>query len=419
LSVAPFRAIEACRICGSTALESALDLGEQSLTGIFPRIRDASVTRGPLEIVKCSGEGTCGLVQLRHTYDANEMYGAEYGYRSSLNRSMVEHLGAKVKVLLGRSPVGSDDVVLDIGSNDGTTLGFYPDTARLIGIDPTATKFAKYYKKHIHVVTDFFSEGTFFRASEGRQAKIVTSISMFYDLERPLDFMRQVHAVLVEGGIWHFEQSYLPSMLAANSYDTICHEHVEYYALGPIVWMANRVGFSILDVTLNDVNGGSFAVTAVKAKPGATQHAAIVEVLLAAESRAGLHGLDPFVEFGERVRQHKRDLRELLQKCKRSGQRVFGMGASTKGNVILQYCEIDSDLISCIAEINADKFGCFTPGTGIPIVSEEDAMARKPDVLLVLPWHFRETFIRRATPMFESGVRLLFPLPTIELFPAS
>ena len=122
MSVAPFRAIEACRICGSTALESALDLGEQSLTGIFPRIRDASVTRGPLEIVKCSGEGTCGLVQLRHTYDANEMYGAEYGYRSSLNRSMVEHLGAKVKVLLGRSPVGSDDVVLDIGSNDGTTL---------------------------------------------------------------------------------------------------------------------------------------------------------------------------------------------------------------------------------------------------------------------------------------------------------
>jgi hypothetical protein len=131
-----------------------------------------------------------------------------------------------------------------------------------------------------------------------------------------------------------------------------------------------------------------------------------------------LHGLDPFAQFGEKVRQHKRDLRELLQKCKSSGQRVLGMGASTKGNVILQYCEIDSDLVSCIAEINADKFGCFTPGTGIPIVSEEDAMARKPDVLLVLPWHFRETFIRRAAPMLESGVRLLFPLPTIELFPA-
>jgi NDP-4-keto-2,6-dideoxyhexose 3-C-methyltransferase len=417
LSAAAFRAIEACRICGSNELQPAVDLGEQALTGVFPRVRDARITRGPLELVKCLGEGSCGLVQLRHTYDANEMYGAEYGYRSSLNRSMVEHLGAKVRALLQQSPVAAGDVVLDIGSNDGTTLGFYPETATLIGIDPTASKFAKYYKTHIHVVPDFFSQAAFFRASGGKQAKIVTSISMFYDLDRPLDFMREVYAVLVEGGTWHFEQSYLPAMLATSSYDTICHEHLEYYALAQIVWMADRIGFSIRDVTLNDTNGGSFAVTAVKVEPGSSQHVEVVARLLGEETRAGLQGLEPLVRFAEKARRHRDELRELLVGYKRNGKRVFGMGASTKGNVILQYCEVDASLVSCIAEVNADKFGCFTPGTGIPIVSEADAFAQKPDVFLVLPWHFRENIIRRVSPMLESGAKLLFPLPAIELYP--
>ncbi len=253
-----FREIDACRVCASTELHAVLHLGEQSLTGVFPRSPGANLTRGPLELVKCvGGEGRCGLLQLRHSYDPREMYGAEYGYRSSLNRSMVEHLSATVRSLLERSPIGAGDVVLDIGSNDGTALSFYPESARLIGIDPTAVKFARYYKDHVTVVADFFSGEAFFRASGGKQAKIVTSIAMFYDLERPLDFMRQVHAVLADDGIWHFEQSYLPSMLAANSYDTVCHEHLEYYSLETIVWMADRVGFSIVDVSLNSVNGGA------------------------------------------------------------------------------------------------------------------------------------------------------------------
>jgi NDP-4-keto-2,6-dideoxyhexose 3-C-methyltransferase len=418
LRAPPFRSIQSCRVCGSTNLASALNLGDQSLTGIFPRTRDADVTKGPLEIVKCVEDGACGLVQLRHTYDPGEMYGAEYGYRSSLNQSMVEHLGAKVKGLLERYPVESGDVVLDIGSNDGTTLGFYPEKARLIGIDPTAAKFAKYYREHISVVPEFFSQESFFRASGGKPARIVTSISMFYDLDRPLDFMNDVYAVLADGGIWHFEQSYLLSMLAMNSYDTICHEHIEYYALAPIVWMADRVGFSIVDVSLNDVNGGSFAVTAVKATPGNTKHADGVHRLLETEVQSGLRGLDPFVQFGETVRRHKRELRALLHDLKGAGKRVLGMGASTKGNVILQYCEIGPDLVSCIAEVNPSKFGCFTPGTGIPIVSEAEAMAQNPDVFVVLPWHFRTNIVSRAAPMLERGVRLLFPLPTIQFFPA-
>lgn len=419
MSCAPVRAVQACRICESTDLPLALDLGEQSLTGVFPRGRAAKVTKGPLEIVKCSSRSGCGLVQLRHTYDPVEMYGEHYGYRSSLNGSMVDHLRAKVRALVERVPLGAGDVVLDIGSNDGTTLSFFPKDAHLVGIDPTASKFAQYYESHIQVVADFFSQEAFFLASGGKRAKIVTSIAMLYDLDRPLEFVRDVHSVLAEGGIWHFEQSYLPSMLAANSYDTVCHEHIEYYALGPIVWMADRVGFSIVDVTLNEANGGSFAVTAVKTKPGATTHASIVGEIIEAEKRAGLQGMAPFEKFQESVLRHKLELRTLLERLKDDGKRVFGMGASTKGNVLLQYCGIDADLVSCIAEINADKFGCFTPGTWIPIVSEVEAMTRKPDVLLVLPWHFRSSLVRSAAPLLEGGARLLFPLPTIHFFPSA
>ena len=409
----PFREITACRVCGHGHLAPVIDLGEQALTGVFPRSRDASITKGPLRVVKCMGD--CGLVQLAHTYEPTEMYGAEYGYRSALNRSMVDHLAAKVRSLLAVSPVGAGDVVLDIGSNDGTTLAQYPATATLIGIDPSAAKFAKYYKEHVTALPEFFSAATFLRASGGQRAKIITSIAMFYDLDRPLDFVRDVHQSLADGGLWHFEQSYLPSMLGANSYDTICHEHIEYYALEPIVWMLDRIGFSVRDVTLNDVNGGSFAVTAMKTRPGEALHAPIVEEMLAEERRLGIDTLGPYGRFAESVRKHRDELRALVLRMKSEGKRVFGLGASTKGNVILQYCGIDADLIPCIAEVNEDKFGYFTPGTRIPIVSEAEASARNPDVYLVLPWHFRKNILARAAPLFARGAKLLFPLPSIDL----
>jgi hypothetical protein len=403
--------ITACRVCSGAELRSLLELGDQALTGVFPRSPDAPVTTGPLDMVQCSAPGGCGLVQLRHSYPPTEMYGANYGYRSSLNQTMVTHLGDKVKGLLARRPLSPGDVVLDIGSNDGTTLSFYPETATLIGMDPTIAKFAKYYRPHIQKVADFFNAPAFFKASGGKKARIVTSIAMFYDLERPIDFMRDIHAVLADDGIWHLEQSYLPSMLATHAYDAICHEHIEYYALQQIVWMADRVGFSIVDVALNDANAGSFAVSCVRSEPGAQKHAPAVLAMLENEKASRLPSLDPFLQF---VKSHKTTLHTKLSDLKLAGRRVLGMGASTKGNVILQYCGIGPDLLECIAEVNEDKFGCFTPGTRIPIVSEADALAKKPDVMLILPWHFRENLMRRYSHWLDQGIGMLFPLPEIE-----
>ena len=253
--------IRRCRISGSTNLVSVLNLGEQALTGVFPRSPEDPVTIGPLELVWSPDSG---LLQLRHSFSASEMYGENYGYRSGLNQSMIDHLTHKIQMLARLAQLQEGDVVLDIGSNDATSLKAYvtPGITR-IGIDPTGRKFAKYYTDGIALVPDFFSARAFRSVSE-RPAKIVTSIAMFYDLDDPLAFVREVASVLADDGIWHFEQSYMPSMLRLNSYDTICHEHLEYYSLGVVAQILDAADLEVIDVAMNAVNGGSFAVTSAK-----------------------------------------------------------------------------------------------------------------------------------------------------------
>lgn len=410
-----FHRIDRCRICGNSELVPLLHLGEQHLTGVFPRRRDAAVTCGPLELVKCHGPAACGLVQLHHSYDSSEMYGDNYGYRSGLNRSMVEHLQAKVAGLVARAAPAPGDLVLDIGSNDGTSLSFYPTNLTRVGMDPTAEKFRAHYQPGITAIADFFSADTFRAHFGSRRAKIVTSISMFYDLPEPLRFVEQIAAILADDGIWHLEQSYLPTMLAQNAYDTVCHEHLEYYGLAQIKWLTDRCGLQILDVTLNDVNGGSFAVTVGRAGAAQRPNTAAVDRLLAAESAAGLHRLKPYEDFRHRVFEHRDRLLALLAELRSRHELVLGYGASTKGNVILQFCGLTAAEIPAIAEVNPDKFGSFTPGSLIPIVSEAEAHARRPGCLLVLPWHFRANLRAREAAFLARGGKMLFPLPEIEL----
>jgi hypothetical protein len=343
------------------------------------------------------------------------MYGANYGYRSSLNRSMVRHLGEKVNALITRFPPAEGDIVLDIGSNDGTLLSFYPEHLRLVGMDPTAAKFREFYQPRIEVIADFFSAATFAARFGDAKAKVVTSIAMFYDLEDPMGFVGQIMRVLHDEGVWHFEQSYLPAMLARNAYDTVCHEHLEYYGLRQIEWMLGRCGLRLLDVESNDVNGGSFAVTAAKASSSHTPNAAAIAAARAREESERLDSLDPYRAFEKRVFEHRAKLTALLDRLASEGATVFGYGASTKGNVILQFCGITAARIPCIADVNPGKHGCVTPGSHIPIVSEEEAHARQPDCFLVMPWHFRQNLIEREAKFLARGGRMIFPLPEIEV----
>lgn len=404
-----------CRICGNQKLDSILHLGEQALTGVFPRQHEA-VPSGPLELVKCNEQsGGCGLVQLRHSYQPDQMYGQNYGYRSGLNRSMVEHLGQRVRKALTLAQPNSGDLILDIGSNDSTTLRSYPaENFTLVGMDPTGTKFSRYYPPHVRLIPDFFNADTFTKHFPGRKAKIVTSIAMFYDLEDPQDFMAQIHQILADDGIWVFEQSYCPVMLAVNAYDTVCHEHVSYYSLRQIKWMADRAGFKILDVEFNDINGGSFCVTVAKKDAPFAGAEKVVADILSDEDKAGLSTLKPFLAFRERVARLRDELNQLIHNLRDQGKTVYGYGASTKGNVVLQYCGLTVHDIPAIAEVNEDKFGAFTPGTEIPIRSEQDVHAMNPDYLLVLPWHFRTNIVNREQPYLNRGGKLIFPLPFVE-----
>jgi|AntAceMinimDraft_1070359.scaffolds.fasta_scaffold03905_2 hypothetical protein len=408
-----YHEIDACRVSKSANLISVLNLGVQTLTGVFPKSPSEIITKGPLELVWCPDSG---LLQLKHSYDPSEMYGDNYGYRSGLNQSMVNHLTDKISYLERLVPLNPGDVVVDIGSNDATTLKAYSAKGiRRIGIDPTGKKFAQYYPAEITLVSDFFSADAF-HSVEKKPAKIVTSIAMFYDLESPVSFARQIESILADDGVWHFEQSYMPSMLRMNSYDTICHEHLEYYSLGVVKTTLEMSGLRLVDVVMNAVNGGSFAVTAAKASNTSIRsNHAVIDWLLGQEDRMGLNTPKPYREFEERVFRHRDDLTRLIRALRADGKTILGYGASTKGNVLLQFCGLTAKDIPAIAEVNPEKFGCFTPGSNIPIVSEQDAKAMKPDYFLVLPWHFKDGIVKREKEFLASGGKMIFPFPEIEI----
>ena len=408
-----YRAIEECRVGGGSNLLSVLNLGMQALTGVFPKSPGETIGEGPLELV---WSPQSGLLQLKHSFQPSEMYGDNYGYRSGLNQSMVDHLTHKVRQLERLVHLGDGDAVLDIGSNDSTLLRAYEKKGvERIGIDPTGNKFRAFYPPEVKLVPDFFS-GAAYRSVTQQPAKIITSIAMFYDLDLPIAFAREVASVLADNGIWHFEQSYMPSMLRLNSYDTICHEHLEYYSLQVVEKILAAADMKIVDVAMNNVNGGSFAVTAAKiANKSIRANRAVIEWMLGQEDRMGLGSPKPFRDFEERVYRHRDDLTRLIRSLTADGKKILGYGASTKGNVVLQFCGLGPTDIPAIAEVNVEKFGRVTPGTHIPIISEDEAKSMKPDYFLVLPWHFKDGILRREKEYLAGGGKFIFPFPEIEI----
>lgn len=404
--------ITQCRICKSANLLEVLSLGEQHLTGVFPKTTETPITKGPLGMVWCQD---CGLLQLKQSYSLDEMYGDNYGYRSGLNASMVAHLTNKIRGLERLVSLSASDLVIDIGSNDATSLKAYSGKHRKVGIDPTGKKFASFYTQDIALIPDFFSAETFRKQFPNDKAKIVTSIAMFYDLESPTRFVQDIESVLADDGVWHFEQSYMPSMLRTHSYDTICHEHLEFYSFKVVKNMLEQCGLRVIDVQMNAINGGSFAVTACKKCAPYRSNLPIIQWMLQQEEDMGLESPRPYREFEDNVFKHRKTLVRLIESIIGDGKKVFGYGASTKGNVLLQFCGLTAQHLPYIADVNEQKFGSFTPGTHIPIISEKDAHAMKPDYFLVLPWHFKHTILEREKEFLARGGKFIFPLPEIEI----
>ena len=409
-----FHRIEKCRVCGNDHLITVLDLGDQYLSGIFPKQIDEDMYKGPLTLVKCDeSKGGCGHVQLEHTFDLPTMYGEEYGYRSGLNGSMIRHLRGKAEKVMRDIKLDSGDIVIDIAGNDGTFLGFFPHDLQLMSIDPTSKKFRDYIPDHVSYIADFFSADAYRDRFGSQKAKVVTSFSMFYDLEDPCEFARQVHDVLDPKGIWVLEQSYMPEMLRVNSFDTVCHEHLSYYGMRQLKYIMDKAGFKIVDFEFNDVNGGSISVVVTPAANSDRKECSVkLTALIASELEQKLNTVEPWEEFAERINTCKKQFWEIIDFYRRNGSKICALGASTKGNVTLQTWEISPNDVAVVGDVNPDKDGSFTPGTWIPITSEESVLEKEYDLHIVLPWHFRDFFLKNEK---FKGRRFLFPLPEPEV----
>jgi len=384
-------------------LTDVLNLGELHLSAFVDPGQDTP--KYPLDLVLCDD---CSLVQLRHTVPADEMY-RNYWYRSGTNHSMTQELrdiARAATLALGKDKF----VALDIGCNDGTLLRAY-DVARVttIGFEP-AKNLQQYAKKGVDcVVSNFFNAQDFHVVSPTR-ADIVTSIAMFYDLDDPNAFVEDVSDVMADDGVWVIQMADLKSMLDRTMWDNICHEHLEYYSLIALENLLDEHGFYVEDVQQNDVNGGSLRVFVRKdAHDGASSERVLA--MRDAELEDGLDTAKPYTAFAERVESRTRELVDFVKTEAAAGKKIYAYGASTKGNTLLQYAGLDHTSIVAAVERNPDKWGKLTVGTHIPIISEEQARAERPDYFLVLPWHFKDEFIDRESKFLESGGAFIFPLP--------
>lgn len=408
-----------CRVCGSSSLTKVIDLGEQYLQGSFvkPGKELPPLRKIPATLLRCDptkDENACGLLQMEHSVPPEILYSA-YWYRSGTNNTMRRHLRgiAEEAALILNKPAAR---VLDIGCNDGTLLSCYPAQFRKYGVDPSDV--AQEIKGDITVVQDIFPSSELNSLLKGDRLDIITSIAMFYDLEDPIAFTKSIKASLAPDGIWIFEMSYMPTMLKMTSYDTICHEHLEYYSLAVIEHILKQAGMKIFNVSFNDINGGSircYATPADNFKYKKEEFIHNIKALHQEEFDLELDTDKPYKDFQDRVNVHKTELNGLLKKLKKEKKKIHIYGASTKGNTILQWCGIDHRIIDVAAERNPDKYGARTLGTDIPIVSEAESRAMNPDYYLVLPWHFKQEFIEREQETLNKGIGLIFPLPTIEI----
>ncbi len=413
---------KSCRVCGSTALTKVIDLGEQHLQGSFmkPGEDPPPMRRIPTVLVRCNpllDEKACGLLQMESTVPPEILY-SDYWYRSGTNQTMRSHLqgiAAEATSLVNRKSAR----VLDIGCNDGTLLKNYPPGYEKFGIDPS--DIALEAGEGITLIRDTFPSRELATASEGAAFDIITSVAMFYDLEDPVHFTRGIKQLLSGAGLWVFEMSYMPMMLRMNSYDTICHEHLEYYSLAVIENILKRAEMKIVNASLNAINGGSircFATHADNFTYRSESYGRNLKALRQEEFDMELDTDKPYRNFQDHINVHREELITLLKRLKKEGKRIHVYGASTKGNTILQWCGIDSKIIDAAADRNPDKHGAVTMGTDIPVISEEESRNLKPDYYLVLPWHFREEFLEREKETLKRGTKMIFPLPTIEILPA-
>jgi NDP-4-keto-2,6-dideoxyhexose 3-C-methyltransferase len=398
-----------CRSCSSKNLADIISFGNLYLSDF---VKDNSrPAKYPLSLMMCRN---CSLLQLKHTAPQSVLYTEHYGYKSGINQTMQNELKEIVEKTLSKVKNSTKKLtVVDIGANDGTLLKYYPQIHERIGIEPVK-KNAKECKQHADIViNDFFHYSAFEKAVGQKKADIVTAISCFYDMEEPNEFVADVKKILKDDGIFVIQQNYLVKMLTQNAFDNIVHEHLEYYSLLSLQNLLKRHGMEVFDLELRELNGGSFRTYICLENKRPISNSVHEQIEL--EKLISLHRKKIFTDFAKRIRMSRKAVNEFIKAEVKAGKKVYVYGASTRGNTLLQYFNLDHKLISKAVERNPEKWGKKIASVGIPIISEEQARKEKPDYMLVLPWFFKDEFLKREKAYLESGGHFIFPLPQMEI----
>ena len=406
--------ITECRSCGSTNLTNILSLGLQYPSN-FIELNSISDKREqiPLELIFCEKKD-CGLLQLKHTASRKSLY-KEYWFRSGLNEKMVDALKDITKSVEKRISLSENDIVLDIGCNDGTLLRSYQSKVRLVGFEPASNLVNEASKDTDLIINNFFSFFEFVQHFPNERIKVITSVDMFFDLDDPNSFVSDIVNCLDQDGIWVIQMAYLIPMLELNAFDNIVHEHLEYWSLKSVKRLLEEYGLEIFDVELNDVYGGSFRIFVKTKKNDKINIQNSVDEFLKKEDGFGLEKKETYLDFANRVNSLKNKLNDFIKEEISNGKSIYAYGASTKGNTLLQFYNLNNKLISKAADRDSKKFGKMTIGSNIPIISEEQARDEKPDYFLVLPWHLVDFFKERENVFLKNGGKFIVPLPDFKI----
>ena len=403
--------ISKCRNCQSNLLKELFSLGKLSFTGKFPSKEKRIVPKAEIKVVICK---KCKLVQLDRNFNKKFLYGKDYGYRTGINKTMTNHVKDVVNDLQELTNLKKNEYVLDIASNDGTLLNFYSKKNITVGIDPIINKHKKYYKNINYKFSNFFNFHSINNKLPKVKFKIITALSMFYDLENPNSFLKDASKLLDRDGVLLIEHADLYSIVKNNIFDTFCHEHLEYYSSKVIINMVKKHNLKVFDHKFNNINGGSsqYYICHRNAKYKTRK---TVKNILKIENKFQIDKIKTYKNFFNKIHKIKKDLTSKLKSLLKKNKIIHGYGASTKGNVLLQYFDINKEQIKFIADRNPLKFNKYTPGTGIKIISENVSRKLKPDFFLVLPWHFKEEILLREKNMIKKGTKFIFPLPHLRI----
>ena len=399
-----------CRNCNKKKLSHLFSLGNISFTGKFPK-KNQEIKKAPLDLIICN---QCKLVQLSHKFNLRYLYGPDYGYRSGINKTMVDHLKKVVFKAIKKTNIKENDMVLDIASNDATLLKNYSKKIITFGIDPLVNKFKKNYLNIDYKISDFFTQSKIEKKTK-KKFKIITALSVFYDSENPNKFLNDVKNLLETNGLFILEFADLASIIKKKMFDTICHEHLEYYSSKIIVDMCKKNNLKVIDIFTNDINGSSKQFYITKENSKFKSNKSKINKILNEEKKMKIHSKKTLLVFFNDIKKLKISLLKLIRKIKKRNQTIHAYGASTKGNVLLQYFNITKSDIDFVSERNPLKYNLYTPGTKIKIISEKKSREMKPNFYLVLPWHFKKEILIREKNIRNKGTKFIFPLPKVQV----